>query len=354
MYIKDRNYNPLFDKILIVVDILMVTLVIVNLILLGFQMNFESESIRAIIRQYLYPLYVFYMPIYRNFLFIDAVFVTIFITELCVRWLIAIFQKTYYRWFFYPFVNWYDVLGCIPVGSFRILRVFRVIAIIIRLNRMKVIDIRTWYLYKVFMKYINILTEEVSDRVVVNVIEGVQDEIKTGVPLTDKIMNEVIIPRKDVIVNFVSHRFQKVTRDQYAAARDNLRESIKDSVIKAFHQNENIKKLEMVPVVGKVASEALQQSVYDITFQTINNIFEKLSSDESRVMIEKMTDGVIESIMLKEEDKQLQDTFTEIIVHTLEMVKEQVKVQQWKLKEIEEREAKKQAELEKRLASDFG
>jgi hypothetical protein len=186
--------------------------------------------------------------------------------------------------------------------------------------------------------------------VVVNVIEGIQDEVKTGIPITEKIVEEVIVPRKEVLVNFIAHRVQKVTKDQYSTNKEQLRESIKSSVIEAFKQNHNIKILEQVPVVGKAASSALQQSVYDITFQTINNVFEKMATDESRVVIEKITDGIIEAILIKEEDQKLQSTFTDMIVHSLDLVKEQVKVQQWKQKEMEAREQKKEQELMERLS----
>lgn len=332
------KYSIAIDRLFLVVDILMVALVVINLFMLGIQMNFENDSMRSLIQQYANSFYNLYLPVYENFIFIDGVFVTIFITEIILRWAVAIYNKTYHRWFFYPFARWYEVLGCIPIGSLRALRILRVIAIIIRLNRMKIIDIRQWYLYKVFSKYLNIVTEEVADRVVVNVIEGVQDEIKTGIPLTEKIVKEVIIPRKEVLVNFIAHRVQQVTKDQYSANKDDLRESIRVAVSAAIQQNQNIRILEQVPMVGKAASAALQQSVYDITFQTINNIFEKMATDESRIVIEKIADGIIEAILIEEEDANLQSTFNDMIIQSLDLVKEQVQVQQWKLREQAERE----------------
>jgi hypothetical protein len=330
MYIKDEKYNPLLDRILVLVDILMVVLVFVNLTMLALQVNFESARMSALIQQYLPEFYDFYQPIFQNFIFIDGIFVSIFLVELSVRWLLAIVNKTYHHWFFYPFVNWYEVLGCIPVGSFRVLRVLRIAAVIIRLNRMKVIDIRQWYLYQLFNKYLAILTEEVSDRVVVNIIEGVQAEVKTGIPLTGKIIEEVVLPRKEILVDFIAHRVQLVMKNQYEANKDELRESINEAVSAAIQQNENIQLLEAVPLVGKAASSAIQQSVYDITFETINHIFEKFSTDESRVVIEKITDGIIEAILMEEEDSKLQNTVTEMVIHSLDLVKAQVKVQQWK------------------------
>jgi hypothetical protein len=327
------KYSRTFDSVLIVVDILMVILVIINLLMMGIQLNFESDSVRALIQKYAFPFYQLYLPVYKNFLFIDGIFVAVFISEILIRWGIAIYNKTYHRWFFYPFARWYEVLGCIPISSFRVLRVLRVIAIIVRLNRMKIIDIKQWYLYKVFSKYLNVITEEVSDRVVVNVIEGIQEEVKTGIPLTERILKEVIVPRKTVLVNYLAHRVQQVTKDQYAANKEDLRESIREAVSTAIQQNQNIRVLEQVPMVGKAASVALQQSVYDITFQTINHVIEKMASEESRVVIEKIADGIIEAILIEEEDTQLQTTFNDMIIHSLDLVKEQVQVQQWKAKE---------------------
>lgn len=304
--------------------------------MMAIQLNFESDSVRVLIEQYAHPFYQLYFPVYKNFIFIDGIFVAVFISEIVIRWAIAIYNKTYHRWFFYPFARWYEVLGCIPISSFRVLRVLRIVAIIVRLNRMKIIDIRQWYAYKVFSKYLGVLTEEVSDRVVVNVIEGIQQEVKTGIPLTERIVKEVIIPRKTVLVNYLSHRVQQVTKDQYAINKEDLRESIRVAVSSAIQQNQNIQILEQVPVVGKAASAALQQSVYDITFQTINNVFEKMASDESRVVIEKIADGIIEAILIEEEDTQLQTTFNDMIIQSLDLVKEQVQVQQWKIKEQED------------------
>ncbi|MDV7396135.1 hypothetical protein RZS08_32380, partial [Arthrospira platensis SPKY1] len=115
--------------------------------------------------------------IHTNFVAYDLVFVAIFLTEFVVRWIIAVHRNTYHRWFFYPFVHWYDLLGCIPVGSFRWLRLLRVISIVYRLQKYQIIDISNLYIVRFVRKYLNVLLEELSDRIVLNVLDGVQDEI---------------------------------------------------------------------------------------------------------------------------------------------------------------------------------
>ena len=57
----------------------------------------------------------------------DLAFVVIFLTEFCVRWVAAVVRKTYMRWYFFPFIHWYDLIGCIPLGGARIFRFLRII-----------------------------------------------------------------------------------------------------------------------------------------------------------------------------------------------------------------------------------
>lgn len=347
--ISKEKLQKFFDYFLLFVDVLMIVLILLNLSLMAVQLNFENATIRSFLQQNLNGFYHFYLPIYQKFIFIDSLFVSVFIAELLFRWGYAIYAKTYHRWFFFPFARWYDVLGCIPVSSFRILRVLRIIAIIIRLHKLKVINVKKFYLYQQFVKYMGVLTEEVSDRVVVNVINEIQNEIQSGIPLTEKIIQEVVIPKKDVLINFISQRIQKVTSDQYQLHQKYLQQSIERSVKAAMQQNESIKKLQLLPVIGPLASSALQEAVHDITFQTIHHIFQTLASTNNRAFIEKITDGIIETILLDEEDETLKNTFNEMLMESLDLVKDQVKLQQWKLKEAEKNKLKQEAEAAKKL-----
>lgn len=120
--------------------------------------------------------------IHSNFLFYDLCFVAVYLTEFVIRWIVAIARGTYHRWFFYPFAHWYDLLGCIPVGSFRWLRILRVVGLLMRLQRMGIIDLSQTWLGQTILKYYNIVVEEISDRVVINVLSGAQREIGVAAP----------------------------------------------------------------------------------------------------------------------------------------------------------------------------
>ncbi len=337
--------SKIVNFFLLTLDFVMILLVIINLGMLALQYNFESDSIRPIIMQYLPWLYEFYFPFYQNFIFIDSIFVAIFLLELTTRWFFSILNKTYSRWFMYPIIHWYDVLGCIPVGAFRFLRIFRLLSITIRLQKLGLIDVKKWWIMKFIAQNINIILQEISDAVVVNVIEKSQKEIAKGVPLSEKITKEVILPRKSVIAEYLSHRIQKVSLNQLEENREELKSSIRESIVSAMKSDSNIRLLEQIPIVGKSASSALQASVFEITYQTINNMLEKLGTEESKILVEKITDSIIELILVEEEDQKLKDTFVEMVLHSLELVKQDVKKQEWKYTP-KDREALKRQEEE--------
>jgi len=133
--------------LLLVVDLLMILLVIVNLFYIVVEWHFSFELVRNLLKTHLPAFHDWYdSTLHRNFLLYDIWFVSVFVIEFLIRWFFAIYHKRYHKWFFYPFLHWYDVLGCIPLGSFRFLRIFRVASMVLRLHKMEVIDLRQSYL----------------------------------------------------------------------------------------------------------------------------------------------------------------------------------------------------------------
>ena len=155
------------------VDIVMLVLIVANLFLILIDWGFESLLVQQQLQAWVPSLYRWYdQTVHPHFFFYDLAFVAVFVAEILVRWGLAIYRQRYHRWFFYPFVHWYDVLGCIPVSSFRSLRLLRVIAMVPKMQRIGLFDLRDTYLYRKFEKYRDIILEEISDRVTVRIIEG--------------------------------------------------------------------------------------------------------------------------------------------------------------------------------------
>lgn len=334
------------DLKIILIDLLMMGLLIINLSLIVFDWIFASLTVQGLLREYVPAFFNWYHEnIHKDFLIVDLYFVAVYVVELIIRWILAIRNKTHHRWFFYPFVHWYDVLGCIPVGAFHFLRVLRVISILVRLQKLQIIDLTKTYIYGKIKKYLNVLLEEISDRVIVNILEMIQDEVKQGGPITDRIVVEIVKPQKEVLVDWISRRIQKITTTAHDTYQEDIKVYLDELIREAVDQNKEIKTIGMIPVFGGVISSNLENAISDIVYNVVQKAIEDLGSTQNRRLIDEISDITIETILSEEGEEELNEVAKNILIQGLEIIKEQVKVQQWKLKDMEEREAKMKARL---------
>ncbi len=249
-------------------------------------------------------------------------------------------MKKYYKWFFYPIIHWYDVLGTVPVGGFVLLRFLRVFSIVYRLNNLHIIDITNTYIFKKANKYINIIIETISDRVVVNVLNGVQEELKLGTPMADRIIDEIILPNQDMLTNILTEKITKISSQVFENQKNDLEDYIAKKVKMVFKENKDIKKIQKIPVLGYTISTSLQKSINDIIYKVIESIVDDISSDKTDDKIKQIADDVFSSL-ISDAQEDTENLIQNVIIDSIEIIKDQVKVEQWKIKELEE--------LEKRL-----
>ena len=319
---------------LLLVDLAMMLLLVANLTLIVFDWLFSIPLLAGWLWHITPDFHDFYLQyIHVNFYAIDLAFVSIFLTEFFLSWTLAVKRKTYYKWFFYPFLHWYDLLGCVPVSAFRFMRIFRVISILHRLHRMGLIDITKTYIYEIYEKYREVLVEEVSDRVVINVLSGIQEEIQEGGPLIERIVGEVLRPRRDLIARWFSHRLRVATGNHYQGRQEEVRAYIDQVIAQSLQKSEEIAAIEQMPVMGKMVSRALARSISGIVYNVLDGLLKDLGSDKSEVLIGELTDAVFDSMSAREEDNFLQSVVSGAFVESIELMKEQVAVQQWKLRD---------------------
>lgn len=128
--------NSLSFKLFLVYDIFMVFIIIFNLFCLATNF-FLMSSIGAWFFEHIHLPQV--LSFYRTSLHpwvitSEAWFIGFLIIELLVRWAIAIINKHHKRWFFFPFIHWYEILAIIP--QLRFLRLFRAGIIAYRLHEL--------------------------------------------------------------------------------------------------------------------------------------------------------------------------------------------------------------------------
>jgi len=318
----------------IAIDVIMMILLLMNLSLIVFDWIFSVNFVSNLLQRYTPDFYTYYYhQIHLNFIAIDIVFVIAFLSEFLISWILAIVQKTYYKWFFYPFLHWYDLIGCIPVGSLRFLRILRVFSIIIRLQNLKIIDLSKTYLFTKFRKYYTIVVEEISDRVVVNILEGVQEEIEEGGPVVDTIINKVIRPKQDILVEWISRRLEYALERDVIVKKHELDAYVQELISESLAKNEELKAIEQLPVMGKMITQSIEKTITNIINNVIDKAISDLASYKNRELVKDTIDVILNSIEYKDEESKLNDVFKDISIEALEEIKKQVKVQKWKLKE---------------------
>ncbi|MCZ2394204.1 MAG: hypothetical protein LC105_10130 [Chitinophagales bacterium] len=329
---KTRQGLPLF------IDLLMVALVLVNLGLIFFDWSYTYLSFKDLL-VFISPSFnQFYSEkIHPNTSYLDLIFVSIFILELLIRWGLSIYRKVYDKWFFYPFIHWYDVLGCIPMnGTFKLFRLFRIFGMIMRLNKLGIIDIKSTFLYKKLSKYIKIGVEELSDNVVLNVLNGLQDEIQKNNPLVQQIALQVIEPQKEQIDAYINHKLSEIVSLTYYRHRNDLYKYLQDIVHKSVEENPEIQRISLIPGIGKLIAEALNSSISNITFNVIDNSLEDISKSKEIPAVKDITQQIIDNIAHShsEDNIALQNLMKGLTHETLEIIKKQIEVKQWKINEL--------------------
>ena len=325
----------------LVLDLAMLVLISLNILLLLFEWIFMSEAVQQGLSRYVPAFYQFYDEnIHEHFLWIDLAFIAVFVVDLVGEWIAAVVRKTYRRWYYYPFVHWYDVLGCIPVGSFRFLRLLRIFSLLFKMQKLKVVDLRKTALYRVLDRYRDIAAEEVSDRVVVKILNGVQEEVQRGSPVTERILREVVEPRRDALAASLSKRIQRATGETYALYKPDIRRYIDHLVEEAVEKNDEIHTIEQVPMVGKTISVLLERAISDIVYNVLDEAIEDLAAAENNELVNQVT-RISTEALFEIDHRQLSATTREAIIESLDLIKQQVRVQQWKkqkptVEEVEE------------------
>ena len=255
------------------------------------------------------------------------VFVSFFIADVLLGWAVAIAERRYHRWFFYPFVHWYDVLGCIPLSGFRWLRVFRVISLLHRLHRLRLIDVTRWSVYRFFAKYYDILLEELSGRIALRLLGNVQEQIVASDSLTERVIERVIMPRKTQLIHEIAERLEATAGRAYQQNRPAIMAAIDDLVSRTLRESPEIQRLHRLPM-GKTASSAMQASISSVAQRLVDEMAQGMHSPAFRQLVERTADTSFDS-WLTVDDTSAKVT-EQVLYDVLDMLKEQVRHQGWK------------------------
>lgn len=309
----------------LVLDLFMMTLLLVNLIWIIFDSLYATTLVREFLASIVPMVEAGYAPVHDNFRLIDLVFISIFLSEFMLRWGAAIYRRTYLRWYFFPFIHWYDLVGCLPFSGARVFRFLRLFSIIYRLHRYEIINLNNTPVFRFIAFYYDVFVEELSDRIVVKVLSDAQKDIAAGSPLLEEINSKVIASRKQVISQWAAsmavHIGNAIEDEDSGQA---IRNHVSQSVGKAVRENSEVSTLRLVPVLGGTIERTLEQSVTDIVTRSIINLLKDTTPEK----LEEFVENGLGQFSV--EEQQLDKEVLLVINEVLELLKHHVSQQRWK------------------------
>ncbi|PNG00182.1 ion transporter [Stutzerimonas kunmingensis] len=304
-----------------------VLLVCINLSLILFDSLFALQPVSAVLADLAPELHARYQQsVHANFQYIDLGFVAIFVLDVLLGWTVALFERRYARWYYYPFAHWYDVLGCIPLAGLRWLRVLRVGALLIRLQRLGLIDMRGWAIYGLFSRYYYLLIEELSDRVMVRLFGRLQQEIGASDDLSRRLLQEVVRPRKQRLLNDISRRLQDMLETGYRDNRGAIEGYVSQLIHQALQNNPEMHNLRRLPLGNRLAS-TLDDALSDIAARLLQGAVEGMRGPQFQALAGNLADEFFDAWVYQDENTDL--ALEELLVDVIEVLKQQVLDRRW-------------------------
>jgi hypothetical protein len=247
---------------------------------------------------------------------IDAPFFTFFLLEFLISWYLAIRKKRYIAWFLYPLYHWYDALGLVPLAEFRLFRLLRVYSMFLMLQQREYATFGNDVVTRTLRDYSNIIKEELSDMVTIQILTDSQNEIRSGSSM-DVVTNAIDSNRaqiKSVIIKKLSD----------SSSLQRISSVISELLSISIHKNNSFTFIP-VDIKEKLARDVVQ-GIFDLMANVSTSI---VQTEATKATIEKLIDIILDEVKISAEDPDLNKLNQDITIDLLENVKKQVAVKKW-------------------------
>ena len=336
-YGQQHNQSAKERKIYLIYDIFMMMIIVVNLCCLLsnaiLMSNFahwlfgmlQLDAVLSFYRQQLHPWVII----------TESWFISFLLIEFGVRWFIAVIRKHHQRWFFFPFVHWYELLAITP--QLRFLRLFRAVVIGYRLHEMghHVVPDK---LLKTLTFYYKLLMEELSDRVVLTVLDGVRRELDSS-STHRKIIHDLVDHHRQLFAQTLAEVLQDTLSSELKLQRNQISQQVGQVVNQAIEDTPELTQiLRRLPIVGSILEHQIQ------------SIGQRLGENISQGLIDPFTQGAVQQpnqlyqhiadkiSNINIDNQNLEKLVESAVYESLDAIAKQTQVKQWKI-ELEKYES---------------
>jgi hypothetical protein len=257
-----------------------------------------------------------------RFWLIDLPFLTLFWIEFMVRWFLAVRRRTYARWYFFPIFYWYDLLSLIPVTALRPLRLLRIVSIYMRLRQSELSQVGKDFLSRGVAYISNIITEEVSDRVAIRLLEEYREEILDGTHV--RIATATVEPRREEIERVVVGQIRAILTDQETIER--FRQLLELNLETAVDESESLHALPLPHVVVRPVVKTVGEVILDTTLETISTT---IDSSEGQEAVQAAAASILDALFYGPALAELESLAKQISIEVIDHMKEVVAVKKW-------------------------
>lgn len=254
------------------------------------------------------------------FWLLDLPFLLIFAGEFAVRWTLAVRRRVHRRWWHFPVFNFYDALGLLP--WLRLFRLFRVVSIYLRLRRSQLTIVGDDLLSRAVRFVTDAITEEITDRVTIAILEAAQERIREGTYAD--IVERSLEPRRDAIRAAALTTFRDLLSSP--RLREPMDELLRLHLEQAVESSEALRRLPFQDRLVAPLVNAVGMAVYGSLLRTIEDTLE---GDEGMAALEQVVDTILDAVTRDVVSGDLQILIEEISMEILQRTKETVAVREW-------------------------
>ena len=256
---------------------------------------------------------------------IDLPFLTLFWIEFLARWYLALRRRTHAKWFFFPIFNWYDLLGLIPLGYFRIFRLLRAVSMYMRLRRSELTNVGQDLFSRTVAYVSNIITEEVSDRVAAaHPVGAARGDLATaptrGSSARPWSRGSTRSGRSSPV------RFARILTDPTTLA--NLRSLLKLNLDAAVEESEALRAVPMPGVVLRPLVRATGGVILDTALEAIAAT---LDSEEGQRALDEVAASIVDAVAYGPGLAHVEMLTKDVTLQVIDHMKEVVTVKKWSL-----------------------